>query len=1254
MVSLPSFLKDYDPEKTLGTNQLKIGEVAFSGPTYQVEVIDGEGDDYWAFIQLDDSGLIRDSFCSCEHADEEEGCSHLAVAYLHLFGSTGIPLHERFARSIWNILAKHYAEKVGYDSDVLQKSYEDGFEIRSISGKRLFHILGKNEETKGRIHDILEDDEQETEETSLKFSNLPTNEIRLWRQGRPSRSLLYRLSFWNDLAAWLMHLEQTKEHKVSFTFSKQQVPNSIILDLEVVLVEFYIPEALLPEVIPALSTLNSPIPVRNFAMETIAGMEYDEKSGCFLIEHSQPPSSELKLQKTQEQMASAAIWSLNDWHYAPEFGFFQEEDESLLGVKELCAEKAVQLLDKHLQFVKERLTNTTIFDGLVELSYHLYFDPEWNLHIHCYLFDKNDLLLPHSRLFGEWAYIQGQGFYKVEEHRFPKVKEVVPETEVADFVTQNRLWLSGQPGFHPHLTHVETELAYGVDDGNNLFFYSQSAVEEEAGQQKDFGPWVYVTGQGFVSKLRSNVHLPVSPGVSVPEEAVTSFIRMNTDELTLVPGFFSDSCPVTNVQLQIALDEERQEIVITPHYEILPEYETSEIRYFGDYIYTQDEGFSVLPPEIRLPEGYRHTTRISKAGEALFLSYELEELNPYISKVDPKLSTPQWTKLVAESVELLENEKGIYRLKLRYHTDQGTLPVGTLWKATQDNERYIPSPAGLFDLQESRFGWLKGLQKNSIDLRAHTVTLTTMDLIRLNVLDPIHASERRSQQAEQARQLLNDVTQFKDPEQFRLEGLKCSLRPYQENGLRWLWFLYQHSLSGLLCDDMGLGKTHQAMALITSIRNKIAANPAAKRPQFLVVCPTSVIYHWQEKLQRFLEDVSVHTFYGLDRSLEGFEEADILLTSYGIWRREQKNLKKIGFELAIFDEVQAAKNQSSRLHGALQHVNARMRLGLTGTPIENHLMELKALFDIILPGYLPGEKEYREYFIKPIEKQNDHGRRLLLHRLIHPFLLRRKKGEVLDDLPDKTEEVYYCSLSGEQAQLYQQALSRSREQLIQQLQDEESKVPFVHIFAVLSQLKQICDHPAAYLKQPKEFLNHDSGKWEVFIELLSEARNSGQKVVVFTQYLAMLDIFEAYLKSQQIGYASIRGQTQNRGEALRRFNDDPECEIFLGSIQAVGLGVDLTAASVVIHYDRWWNAARENQATDRVHRIGQTRGVQVFKLVTRRTFEERIDELIASKGRLMEEVIGSDDKDVVKRLGRAELIELLADVENIGNDEEEA
>jgi len=368
---------------------------------------------------------------------------------------------------------------------------------------------------------------------------------------------------------------------------------------------------------------------------------------------------------------------------------------------------------------------------------------------------------------------------------------------------------------------------------------------------------------------------------------------------------------------------------------------------------------------------------------------------------------------------------------------------------------------------------------------------------------------------------------------------------------------------------------------------------------------------------------------------------DLLLTLYGRKKKKKNPLSEIVFSVAVFDEIQIAKNAQSQTHKALKVIEAKSRVGLTGTPIENRLLELKALFDVVLPTYMPTETVFKELFVNPIEKQQDAEKKALLARFIRPFVLRRKKAEVLQELPEKTEEIAYAALSEQQAKLYREAYQSVKEGLLKDLHDPKKPAPFMHVFSLLTKLKQICDHPSLVLGDAADYKKHSSGKWDLFVELLRETRDSGQKLVVFSQYLDMLDIIQSHLEEEKIGFASIRGSTRDRKEQVHRFRDDPSCEVFVGSLQAAGVGIDLIAASVVIHYDRWWNPAKENQATDRVHRMGQSRGVQVFKMVTKGTIEEHIHRLIEKKMGLMEEVIGYDDQDGIKRLSREDLAELI-------------
>jgi SNF2 family DNA or RNA helicase len=322
-----------------------------------------------------------------------------------------------------------------------------------------------------------------------------------------------------------------------------------------------------------------------------------------------------------------------------------------------------------------------------------------------------------------------------------------------------------------------------------------------------------------------------------------------------------------------------------------------------------------------------------------------------------------------------------------------------------------------------------------------------------------------------------------------------------------------------------------------------------------------------------------------------------------------------------------------------------MRLGLTGTPIENSLLDLHALLELGLPGYLGTRAGFRTRFADPIENADDARARDDLRRLIAPFVLRRLKRTVLDQLPEKIEDTRSCALSAQQVRLYREAIASRGSSVRAALEDPGARVPYMHIFALLSLLKQICCHPALLEKrradQIARYREHQSGKWELFVELLDESLGSGHKVVVYSQFLGMLGIMEQHLRERGVGYGKLTGATRKRGEVIARFADDPECRVFLASLQAGGVGIDLVSASVVIHYDRWWNAAREDQATDRVHRLGQTRGVQVLKLVSEGTLEEKIAALIRKRRELLNSVVGHDDNQVLKQFSRAELLELL-------------
>lgn len=1239
-VSLSDELKPYRRDAERALNQGAVKDIEFSGSTYQVLVEDSRSHkDFWVFLQLEGKGEIKDAFCSGDHASETSGCLHLAIAYLSLFKGFLEPLHQRFARSLWNQLCRLYEERLGGDPQLLDKESPGTYICQSSSGKKLFELQALTPEAVQFLDKIISQRAQETEETSLKFSNLTHEEISLWREGRPNPQLRYDLSFWSDLAKWLMKKQEDDiPYQISFKYSKKQLPNWFQIHFEDVDIGFYISEANLPLIVEALKTVKSPLTVYHTARSEIECITYDKKNQILKIEEKKD-RNQAQIEKKAIQETKAI--SLNGWKFIPGKGFYAEEPHELLKTPILHGEDIAYVLSEHTRLISSLITDCHVHREPVNLSYHLRFDQAWNLHVIAYLFEPGDLTSGDSWLIENWAYLDEDGFYPIENNRFHHAELVVSISQVSEFVSQNRAWLNTQEGFHTHVRSMEYQLSYEVSSSHRLTFMRSLAKAKDEATQQDFGTWVYLEGHGFYSKSASSFSFLLRPGISLSPEQIPLFIRMNHDELSLIPKFFSERCPVSKAGLKIELAEKRK-VKITPEYELLPAYKGKTIQLFDDFIYLEGEGFHELPLDLRLPEKFRHPLEIEGEELLLFLSYEIDTLYPYASFIDPQLIKPKECRLVANFIEsALEKGRGWYRFRLFYQTEKGLVSTIALRQSLNKKFPFAFFEAGLMDLREKRFDWLRQLPKERFE--KDSLLLTTLEFMRLNAFDPIdmlRGENDKSMTSSSA--ILEDLTQLHTPEQPDMGGLLSNLRPYQEIGVQWLWFLYRQQLSGLLCDDMGLGKTHQAMALLASIANLYRSYAEGSQFHFLIVCPTSVIYHWQEKLQQFLPSLRVCSFYGTKRSLEAFhQQYDILLTSYGILRNEWELLSKVNFEVAIYDEIQIAKNQFSRVYAAVTRMKAQMKIGLTGTPIENHLRELKSLFDIILPSYMPGEQDYRDLFIRPIEKEHDSRRKDLLNRLIHPFILRRKKEDVLKELPEKIEEIAYCDLLPYQQKLYSEVLERRRHHLLEELRNEKGSIPFLHIFALLSSLKQICNHPAVYLKSPEDYQKYSSGKWELFLELLREARESQQKVVIFSQYLGMLDIIEEYLKEQKIGFASIRGATVKRKEQLQLFNQDPECEIFVGSLQAAGLGIDLTAGSVVIHYDRWWNAARENQATDRVHRIGQTRGVQVFKLVTKGTFEEKIDAMIARKGQLMEEVVGVDDQHILKTFSREELIHLL-------------
>jgi superfamily II DNA or RNA helicase len=547
-------------------------------------------------------------------------------------------------------------------------------------------------------------------------------------------------------------------------------------------------------------------------------------------------------------------------------------------------------------------------------------------------------------------------------------------------------------------------------------------------------------------------------------------------------------------------------------------------------------------------------------------------------------------------------------------------------QARAEGRRFLATRNGWIKVSEE-FDWLQGKMQNDGKLK-----LSTLEFIRFR--EQFAANSEIKGTGDVVGRIRNGLVSLESLELPSLQNTALTLRPYQEEGVKWLWWLYLNRLGGLLADEMGLGKTHQAMGLLSAIaqteHDKLS----------LVVCPTSVIDHWLDKTQRFIPGTRTILYHGTSRrnyNLKEGREHTVIVTSYGILLRDIEFLAELPWAVVILDEAHLVKNHSTRTYRAACKLTSQMRLCLTGTPLENDLMELKNLFDYILPTYLGSDAEFKRKYTSQPDSKGAFAE-LELHRIIHPFKLRRNKKDVLTDLPDKVEDVRYCHLKKEQHRLYREALALKGAPLLDMIQAQSGPIPYIHVFSVISLLKQICDDPA--LVDPR-YEEVGSGKLDLLDELLQEAFESDQKVVVFSQYAKMIDRLSKRLHKQGVKHVCLTGSTTNRGQVVRNFQEDDTIKVFLGSLLAGGTGIDLTAASVVIHYDRWWNAAKENQATDRIHRMGQSKNVQVYKLVCKGTLEERIHEIISQKKVLFDRFV-EQDTEVFSHLSREDLLKLLA------------
>ncbi len=598
-----------------------------------------------------------------------------------------------------------------------------------------------------------------------------------------------------------------------------------------------------------------------------------------------------------------------------------------------------------------------------------------------------------------------------------------------------------------------------------------------------------------------------------------------------------------------------------------------------------------------------------------------------------KMRTAQATIMA----EVRSNEKDKwFSLDISVDYEGQTLPLEKIWKAWVRGKRYVQLKDGSYtSLPEA---WLEKL--------SHKLTALGLDpgkppqqkfkQFEAPVLDSILEDLPNASTDSFWNKLREKISTFREVKPIAPpKGLNASLRGYQSQGLSYLNFLSEYGFGGILADEMGLGKTVQTLAFIQYMGERKFHGPN------LIVVPTSVLPNWEREAEKFVPGLKRLTIYGTRRMFKHIEKSDLVITTYALLRRDLEEMEKHEFNTVILDEAQNIKNPNTITARAVRRINARMRLCLSGTPIENNLFELWSLFEFLMPGFLGSQHAFQRGIVKPI-KDGDAETLEYLRTRVRPFILRRTKAEVAKDLPPKVESVTCCALEEAQAELYAVLARKLRAQVLADVDEKGLARSQMSILDALLKLRQICCHPRLLKMDLPGFSNNlPSGKFDAFKDMAMDIVEGGHKVLVFSQFVQMLHIIRQWLEFSQVPFCYLDGASKDRFDQVDRFNNSPEIPIFLISLKAGGTGLNLTSADYVIHYDPWWNPAVESQATDRTHRIGQTRQVFSYKLICQNTVEEKILKLQDAKRNVAEAIIPG--QDTWKSLTREDL-EMLFDV----------
>lgn len=615
---------------------------------------------------------------------------------------------------------------------------------------------------------------------------------------------------------------------------------------------------------------------------------------------------------------------------------------------------------------------------------------------------------------------------------------------------------------------------------------------------------------------------------------------------------------------------------------------------------------------------------LNKKGSELLTNWKIKGL----SAVKEKIRTAKLTLHVSVTPS---GEKGKnidwFDCMASLTASGNPLPLSTLFRSPRsEDSRWIKLDSGAY--AEIPGGNIRNLRTmlGILDVNLRTAASIKTKLTRLQALAFTGIDDEQCiiSVDEQLQVLADKLKDFSGIPAVKLKkGFVGTLRPYQKDGIRWLQFLNDCQLSGILADEMGLGKTVQTLAFL---HHRIGTLKKENKKPTLVIAPTSVITNWSHESARFTPDLKVLLLHGPKRKINfgSIPTSDLVITSYALLRADKLDLEQFEFDYVILDEAQHIKNPQSFTTKAAKALRSANRLALTGTPTENRPLELWSIMDFLMPGYL-GSSEFFKNNIERMIVNNtaDASTTQFVTRKTKPFILRRKKSEVEKQLPPKVESTVFVEMTPAQSEVYSQILSEIRPKLFDAVKKKGVGASTVSILAALLRLRQVCNHPNS-IAALNEVGDYDSGKFTRLQELLVEALENGRKILVYSQFREMLRIMREWVESQEIPYLYLDGNTQNRQDLIDKFNADQNIQLFLMSLKAGGTGVNLTGADTVIIYDPWWNPAVESQAVDRAHRIGQTKTVHVYRLVTTDSVEEKMLELKSRKSALVDALVNNE------------------------------